>query len=314
LSRSSRARHQQLDQEQATGTGHPPSTIDLHTHTDRSDGVLQPGQLVSEAAAVGVRLLAITDHDTLAGYRSLTSATSPPLPDGLRLLPGVEINSITVGLPELWEGELHILGLGVRPDDDALEAQLARQREARRLRFERTLERLRELGLPIDAQAAALSRGAEDALGRPMIGRLLIEAGFATSVEDAFQRLLARGQPAYVPRMGMGPIEAIHVIREAGGLASLAHFAEAPSRIGLLRELKEAGLDGLEVFYRSFDTPTVEAVGAVASALALVPTGGSDYHGDLGTYAEAHASLWVPPEVGTNLLERLGNVTAPAPS
>jgi len=263
---------------------------------------------------VGVRLLAITDHDTLAGYRSLTGPGSAPPPRGVQLLSGVEINSITAGLPDLWEGELHVLGLGVRADDDALEDRLSAQRQARRLRFDRTLERLRDLGLPIDAQAAALERGDEDALGRPTIGRLLMQAGFADSVEDAFRRLLARGQPAYVPRMGMGPVESIGAIRAAGGLASLAHFAEAPMRVGLLRELKEAGLDGLEVYYRSFEPQTVAAVAEVAAGLALVPTGGSDYHGDFGPYAESHARLWIPPQVGTELLERLNNLPASAPS
>jgi predicted metal-dependent phosphoesterase TrpH len=269
---------------------------------------------VADAAAVGVRLLAITDHDTLAGYRGLTSAGAPPLPTRVQLLPGVEINSITAGLPELWEGELHVLGLGMRPDDEELEERLSAQRQARRLRFERTLARLREIGLPIDAQAAALQPGDDHALGRPTVGRLLMEAGFATSVEDAFQRLLGRGQPAYVPLEGMGPVDAIRLIRGAGGVASLAHFAEAPERVDLLRELQAAGLDGLEVFYRSFDRRTVEAVGGVATELGLVPTGGSDYHGDLGTYAEAHAGLRVPPEVGTKLLERLANVSTTANS
>ena len=85
-------------------------------------------------------------------------------------------------------------------------------------------------------------------------------------------------------------------------------------RVGLLRELKEAGLDALEVYYRSFDPPTVAAVAEVASELALVPTGGSDYHGDFGPYAESHARLWVPPEVETKLVERLSNLSASAPS
>ena len=290
---------------------HPPSpsTIDLHTHTFRSDGVLPPGALVRDAAAAGVRLLAITDHDTLAGYRYLLMPGAA-LPAGLQLLAGVEINSITAGLPELWEGELHVLGLGVRSDDEGLEESLARQRDARRHRFERTLGRLRDLGLGLDASAAELGGDDETALGRPTIGRLLVASGHASSVEDAFQRFLGRGKPAYVPREGMGPTDAIDAIRGAGGLATLAHFAEAPLRMSLLGELKLAGLGGLEVFYRSFDQPTVAAVGAVASALRLVPTGGSDYHGDTGTYAEAHAGLWVPPEVGPRLLEALPHVTS----
>ena len=107
--------------------------------------------------------------------------------------------------------------------------------------------------------------------------------------------------PAYVPRSGLGQVEAIRAIQAAGGLPALAHFSEAPARIEVVRELADEGLGGLEVYYRSFDTATVFAVGEVASALGLVPTGGSDYHGDTMTYAEAHAGLWVPPEVAAGI-------------
>jgi predicted metal-dependent phosphoesterase TrpH len=109
-----------------------------------------------------------------------------------------------------------------------------------------------------------------------------------------------------VPRDGLDPLEAIHAIRLAGGVPVLAHFREAPDRIDLLRELAEEGLAGLEVHYRSFDAPTVEAVGAVAHALGLIATGGTDYHGDTGPYADSHAELWVPHEVGETLLAAIG--------
>ena len=98
-----------------------------------------------------------------------------------------------------------------------------------------------------------------------------------------------------MPRSGLGPVEAIEAIRAAGGLPSLAHFSEAPARIEVVRELADAGLGGLEVYYRSFDSATVFAVGEVATALRLVPTGGSDYHGDTGTYAEMHAACGSRP-------------------
>ena len=280
-----------------------PSTVDLHTHTRRSDGVLQPADLVRAAGACGVTTLALTDHDTLAGYREVVAAGA--VPAGMTLVPGVEINALVTRDLGLWEGELHILGFGMDPDDAAFEAALAAQREQRRVRFERTVDRLRELGLGIDAEVATLAPDADDALGRPTVARALIAAGHAASVEDAFSRLLGHGRPAYVPRQGMGPAEAIDAIRRAGGLPALAHFSEAPARIDVVRELIDAGLGGLEVYYRAFDGATVEALMGVAASLRLIPTGGSDYHGDTGTYAEAHAGLWVPPEVGTQLLARI---------
>ena len=300
-----RRRHDPLPPDGAGRVVPPgPSTIDLHTHTTRSDGVVAAATLVAEASAVGVRILALTDHDTLAGYHDVVAADA--VPAGLTLIPGVEINAIVDRDLGLWEGELHILGFGMDPGDAAFEATLVEQRGRRRERFERTVARLRELDLSIDDHVLDITGADGDALGRPTVARALMEAGHAQSVEDAFNRLLGWGKPGYVPRTGLGPVEAIAAIRAAGGLAVLAHFGEAPARVEVVRELAEAGLGGLEVYYRSFDAATVFGVGEVASALRLVPTGGSDYHGDTSTYAEAHAGLWVPPEVGKRLLERLG--------
>jgi predicted metal-dependent phosphoesterase TrpH len=213
----------------------------------------------------------------------------------------VEINAVVPPGEGLWESELHILGFGMDPDDEPFEAALAAQRQQRRIRFERILARLRELDLAVDAEVAVLAPGADDALGRPTVARALVARGYATSVEDAFQRLLGRGLPAYVPRGGLDPAGAIRAIRAAGGLPVLAHFREAVNRISTLRDLIGIGLGGLEVYYRSWDRPTVEAVGAVARDFGLLATGGTDYHGDLGPYAEAHAALWVPPEVAVDL-------------
>jgi len=276
-----------------------PSTIDLHTHTTRSDGVLEPAALLQAAAAVGVRLFALTDHDTLAGYREVVADEA--VPKGMTLVPGVEINAIVTRDLGLWEGELHVLGFGMDPADDAFEDTLAGQRARRRERFARTVELLNELGLSIDAQLADITDSTDSALGRPTVARALMAAGHARSVEDAFSRLLAWGKPAYVPRTGLGPIGAIEAILAADGLPVLAHFGEAPARVDVVRELADAGLGGLEVYYRSFDVATVAAVGEVARKLDLVPTGGSDYHGDTGSYAEAHAALWVPPEVAAGI-------------
>lgn len=289
-----------------------PSAIDLHSHTLRSDGLLEPRAILDAAAAVGVRLLAITDHDDVSAYRTLTASDAPPLPSGLTLLPGVEINCLGADLPALSEHEIHVLGLGIDPDDDAFEALLAKQRQGRRVRFEQTLDRLRALGLAIDDQAAELEPGQIASLGRPTIARLLQAKGFVTSVEDGFARYLGWGKPAYVPRHGIGPRAAIRAIQAAGGLPVLAHFSEAAERIDIVRELREHGLGGLEVYYRGFDQATVASVGEVARTLSLVPTGGSDYHGDTGPYAELHAGLWVPPEVGEQLLCALQAKTDPS--
>jgi 3',5'-nucleoside bisphosphate phosphatase len=281
-----------------------PAPVDLHTHSTRSDGVLAPADLIRDVAAAGVRVTALTDHDTLAGYRDLVAARA--VPAGMTLIPAVEINALVTRDLGLWEWELHILGFGMDPDDAVFEGALARQRGARRTRFDRTVALLREIGMPIDVQVAELASDENDALGRPTIARALIRAGFASTVEDAFSRIIGHGGPGYVRRDGLGPEDAIAAIRAAGGLPVLAHFREAPFRPEVLRELVDIGLAGLEVYYRTFDQATVAAMETVADAFGLVATGGSDYHGDLGPYAESHARLSVPPVVGERLLEALG--------
>jgi predicted metal-dependent phosphoesterase TrpH len=282
-----------------------PAALDLHTHTLRSDGVLTPEALVAAAGAAGVKLIAITDHDTLAGVRELSR--SGAVPAGLEVLPGIELNSVLEEPGNAGEGEVHILGLGVDPDDDALEAALARQRDSRRVRFDRMVTRFRELGMSIDeALEAQPATTDDDALGRPRLARALIARGYATSLEDAFVRHLSRGRPAYVPRQGLGPLDAIRAIRAAGGIASLAHFAEAPGHVPFIRELMGAGLNGLEVYYRSYEAPAVAGLRAVADELRLVATGGTDYHGDRETYAEAHAELWFPTPAATTFRTQIG--------
>jgi predicted metal-dependent phosphoesterase TrpH len=285
-----------------------PSRVDLHTHSRRSDGVLEPGELVEAAAGVGIQVLALADHDTVAGARELLAPGQPRL--ALELLPGVEINSVARGIPDLWEGELHILGLGVDVRDDRFESVLAHQREMRALRFDRIVDRLTQLGYPIGPQVdellAAQGARAGASLGRPQIARCLMEAGFVDGVDDAMTRLLGRGRPAYVPREGLGPMEAISAIRACGGLAVLAHFADAPRRKDLVAELARQGIGGLEVHYRHFDAQTVADLEAVARELHLIPTGGSDYHGDRETYAEAHTSLYVPDDDAMTLYSQLG--------
>ena len=285
-----------------------PSRVDFHAHTNRSDGLLEPSALVAAAAAAGVRTLAVTDHDTLAGYRSLVATWAPALPAGLDLVPGIEINASVPDLVGLPDGELHLVGLGVDPSAESFEVVLDLQRGARRRRFERMLVKLREAGLPVDAQLEGRDRSAEESLGRPTLARALVAAGFAADVPDAFDRIVGHGRPGYVRREAMGPGEALAAIRGAGGLPVLAHFAAAPERPDLVRDLIVAGLGGIEVHHRSFDAATVERMRAVAVAHRLVPSGGTDFHGDDGTYAEAIAETWVPDDVAEGMRIALARV------
>jgi predicted metal-dependent phosphoesterase TrpH len=282
-----------------------PSRADFHAHSLRSDGLLTPHELVVAAAAAGVRTLALTDHDTLAGYRELVAQGAPPLPAGFTLLPGVEINATVPDAVDLPDGELHLVGLDVDPGAEPFEELLERQRGARRRRFEQMLARLRSAGMPVDAQLADLDRRDEESLGRPTIARALVAAGFARDVQDAFNRI--------VRREALGPIDALAAIRGAGGLPVLAHFASAPGRPALIHELIEAGLGGIEVHHRSFDAETVERLRTVATAHRLVPSGGTDFHGDEGSYADAIGETWIPDHVADGIRAALASLTHASP-
>jgi predicted metal-dependent phosphoesterase TrpH len=285
------------------------NTVDLHTHTARSDGVLEPLELYAQMQAWGSTLVAITDHDTLAGVREMLAAgCGAPGTTGPRLIVGVEINTLVdaqieaVGGTEERLSELHILGLGVDPTDPTLSRTLARQRQAREARLRQTLELLRGQGLPVDDHLPVVEGGI-DALGRPHVARALVAAGHAEDVQDAFARYLVPGMPAYVRRQGIGPRAAIEAITDAGGIASLAHAPWAPDEPAVMDELLRWGLGALEVHYHRWDDERIERMGAFADARGLLRTGGSDYHGDTGSYAEAQADVYVPEAVGQALLE-----------
>jgi predicted metal-dependent phosphoesterase TrpH len=286
--------------------------IDLHCHTRRSDGVLDPLVLYGKMRDYGMRLVAVTDHDTFAGYRELRSAGlgAAPSREGPQLIPALEINSIADeilarhGLGRDGE-ELHIVGLGVDADDPSLADTLARQRDGRRRRIRLTIDRLAEQGFPVERELESLGLTDVDSLGRPHVARALVVAGHAESVDDAFARLIGFGAPGYVPRQGIGTREAIESIHDAGGLPVLAHSPSAPDRPDVIDELQDWGLAGIEVYYRTFTPETVERMAAFATERGLLPSGGSDYHGDTMDYAEAQATTFVPDEVGERLVAAL---------
>jgi predicted metal-dependent phosphoesterase TrpH len=282
--------------------------VDLHTHTRRSDGILEPTALRAAMTAAGMRVVSITDHDTLAGVRELVA--SPQL-DGPVIVPGLEINTVGDDI-EAWRGlgrddtELHVLGYGVPLDDPDLEATLARQRALRRERVERLLERVAAAGMRVELGPGQRADANGASLGRPHVARALVRSAYASSIEDAFARYLGPGGSCYVPREGIGARAAIELIRSTGGIAVLAHAPHAPDEPAVVDELIAAGLQGLEVHYRSFDPPTIARMAALAAARGLLATGGSDFHGDGVDYATATATLQVPEEVGDRLLHAHG--------
>jgi predicted metal-dependent phosphoesterase TrpH len=263
--------------------------------------------------AWGSSLVAITDHDTLAGVRELHAAgLGVGRDDGPQVLVGVEINTAidaeveAVGGTEERLNELHILGLGVDPDDVDFEAVLERQRGGRERRLRLTLERLDQLGMDVEDDLPEVEGGIES-LGRPHVARALVRAGHALDVNDAFAHYLVPGTPGYVRRQGIGPRAAIEAIRAAGGIASLAHSPWAPEEPAVMERLISWGLGGIEVHYHFWSEERVERMATYADEQGLLRTGGSDYHGDSGDYATAQASVHVPATVGERLLDAIAS-------
>jgi 3',5'-nucleoside bisphosphate phosphatase len=289
---------------------------DFHCHSSASDGRDPPLVVYAAMHAAGLRVAALTDHDTFDGYLTVRAAGldgAEAAPDAYpRLIPAIEINA--VAMPGQDDGgplgERHFLGYGLDLADPGLEATLVRQQGYRRDRIAATVERLRAFGTPVDDRLAeALGPGVSSA-GRPHIARALVAAGYASSVQDAFERLLSRGRPGYVPRQGLGNRQAIEAITGAGGLAVLAHTADAPAQPAAVERLQGWGLGGLEVFYggynRVFTPAVIGRLARFAAKRGLVATGGSDYHGDTMTLEEAEARTWVPRAAADGLLAAIG--------
>lgn len=259
--------------------------IDLHTHSLRSDGAFAPGDLVRMAAARGVRVQALADHDTLAGVAEAVAVGEDV---GVRVIPATEINT------ESEWGDVHVLGYFLDPGDAALEDQLRWLRENRGRRIELMVERLTALGYPVRlARVMEIAQGG--ALGRPHLAQALFEAGHVPSYDAAFRTLLSKDSPAYVVRVGLAPLEAVRLIRAHGGVASLAH----PGTVGVeleaaLPALLDAGLAAIECYYGSHPVDATVRYLALAERHGLVATGGSDFHGR-GEHGSPLGGVRVPP-------------------
>ena len=243
---------------------------DFHTHSTLSDGRLTPTELVDLAASRGVRTMALSDHDTLAGYEEARAAASRH--PGFLLVPAVEISCDLPGT------ELHMLGLFVEPEHERLRSELERFREGREERGREMVAALASQGVPVEWSRVKELAG-EAAVGRPHMALALIEAGHVATFNEAFDRFLARGMPAYVERETIGPAEAVSMIRDAGGLAVFAHPSFTKDFEDVAAMLASQGLFGMEVFYKGYEPDLVERLRLLAERLGLFPLGGSDYHG-----------------------------------
>jgi len=247
--------------------------IDLHTHTNRSDGTFAPPELVKLASQRGLEVVAITDHDTTDGLEEAARAGREL---GVEVVPGVELSAEHQGT------SVHVLCYWMDPENEGLQAELVRLRSERFLRGEVMVEKLRSLGYPVSFERVREIAGSGNIV-RPHVAQALVEAGVVADEEEAFDRLIGDEGPASVPKHALAPLDALALVRRAGGACVLAHpgmwSAEAPIPEDLIEAMAEAGMAGLEADHSDHPPEQREHYRGLAKRLGLVVTGGSDCHG-----------------------------------
>lgn len=242
--------------------------VDLHTHTHCSDGKLAPAELIEKASGVGLRAVAITDHDTVEGVEEGRKAGKRW---GVEVLSGVELSTRTEG------EEIHLLGYGFDLSSDALRQMLRRLERDREERARAIVDRLREQGVTISYEAVR-ARAKGRAVGRPHVAEVMVEEGYVSSFREAFDKYLQDGGPAYVAKNAPSTAEALALLHEIGGIGVLAHPGQWTSE-ERIRQLVQQGLDGIEVKHPSHPQWLVSYYAQTAQRFGLIETGGSDYHG-----------------------------------
>lgn len=255
--------------------------IDLHIHSNASDGTLSPVEIVHRAESLRLGAIAITDHDTVAGAKAALE-TAPR--SSLEILTGIEISAESPPFYR-FSGSFHILGYGIRLNDSPLNRTLRVLQEARKNRNPRIIERLREMGLSITLQEVIASVG-DAQIGRPHIARVMLEKGFVASIDEAFDRYLGTHGPAYVDKYRIPCEDAIGLIRAAGGIPVLAHPGLLKPETDvpfdrMISMLKEMGIEGIEVYYPEHSVFQTEHYGGIARRYDLMITGGTDFHGTI---------------------------------
>jgi len=267
------------------------SPTDLHIHSWFSDGTQSPKEVVDIAADSGLSAVAISDHDATEGLKEAAEAASAA---GIELVPGVELCARVDSV------EIHVLGYFIDPADEALLATLKRFREARVERLYKMVERLRELGVAVDAEDV-LQSAKRGSVGRLHLADHLFKKGLTYSISHAFQRYLGEGKPAYVPSPQLDASEAIELLHGAGGVAVLAHPGIA-GHDELIPGLAREGLDGIEAFHPKHDNAVSNFYSSIAAKHGLLVTGGSDSHGRKNV--ESIGCVTVPHSCVEKLKER----------
>ena len=274
--------------------------VDLHLHTNTSDGNLTPEQLIASLGATHLEYVSITDHNTTSGLdRVMEAAKKYPR---LKVIPGIEISA------DYESSEVHVLAYFIDYKNEAFQKELAKIRDGRIGRAQLMLAKLAELGMPLEWERVRdIAKG--DSVGRPHIAQALIERGYVATNQEAFDKYLRRHGPAYVETEKFLPVQAVRFARSVGGLPVIAHpsFIKPEHLDSMLPELRREGLAGIEVYYAGHDPTKEDIYKRYADKFGLVPCGGSDFH-NFGHQGEYRPGDWGPP---VSTVERLMAMAPP---
>jgi 3',5'-nucleoside bisphosphate phosphatase len=282
--------------------------IDLHTHSNRSDGTFEPAEVVRLAAERALDVVALTDHDTTDG---LAEALATGSAAGVEVIPGVEFSA------EFEGNSVHVLCYWMDPQDAALQLELRRLREDRFRRGELIVGKLQELGLPVAFQRVRAIAG-DATIVRPHIAQAMVEAGVVGTEKEAFERYIGDGGPAHVAKHALDPVNAVALIDGAGGVCALAHPGmwgdQSAVSVELIERMAAAGMRGLEVDHPDHTPEMRERYRTLAGELGLIATGGSDCHGTRYEPVRLGTSLCDPEAFAAlRALAPQGTPAAPAP-
>ena len=269
--------------------------VDLHLHTNHSDGALSPSDLVELCFKRGLHTIAITDHDTTSALQEARECASK---FGIKVINGIELGTTYL------EDEVHILGYGIDLQDVGFQDKLSVFRKGRLLRGKKIIEKLVSIGLNISWEMVRnIANGAS--VGRPHIAMALVELGYASNIKDAFKKYLSVDSPGFVPRDMITPTEAVKILSDNGSIPVLAHPLLSNSKSGrksirnlieLIPKLCEVGLVGIEVYYGDYDSRQVSHLTEIAEKYSLIKCGGSDYHNSENRNDPHPGDVGPPPE------------------
>jgi len=241
---------------------------DLHLHTNFSDGTFSPEELTGHGARLGFAAMALTDHDSVEGCARMTAACEAA---GIEFIPGTELTA------EISDTELHLLGYFLDTQNEKLLTGIARFQIVRQNRIHEMVAAINKLGVPLEGETVFALANCKSP-GRPHVARAMVRAGLVRNLDEAFERFLKKGRPAWVPKAKMSALEGIELIHQAGGLAVMAH--PGLNRTDeIIPALVDAGMDGVECFHTKHSTATSERYLEIAEKYNLLVTGGSDCHG-----------------------------------